>query len=258
MARGMVTATMVVVEHLIFRYPDAAAPVLRDLSFQLPAGARVLVLGRNGAGKSTLLRILAGKHLMPRGFVTILGRDAFHDTSLVNDISFVGGSFPFDVDMTVAEILRRRQLHGARLDALVRVLGVNLDWHMHRVSEGQRRRVQLLLNLVNPWQLLLLDEATADLDLLARLDLLAWLRQEGDSRKATLLYATHVLDRLEDWATHVMFLEQGQIHTFARLETLQELRQLREEGAGSPLNQLAERWLRQASLNHPSSSGDDR
>ena len=68
---------------------------------------------------------------------------------------------------------------------------------MHRVSDGQRRRVQLLLGLVRPFDILLLDEVTTCLDVIVRQDLLRWLQRETETRGATVLYATHIFDGQE-------------------------------------------------------------
>src|SRR5262249_58218812 len=103
------------------------------------------------------------------------------------------------------------------------VLGVNPGWHMHRISDGQRRRVQILLGLLKPARVLLLDEVTTDLDLIARAELLQFLREETEERGGTILYATHILDTIEDWATHIAYLEAGKLVTMSRLRGLPEL-----------------------------------
>lgn len=59
---------------------------------------------------------------------------------------------------------------------------------------GQRRRVQLVMGLLQPWELLLLDEVTVDLDVLVRADFLAYLKEETETRGATIVYATHIFD----------------------------------------------------------------
>lgn len=65
-------------------------PVLRNLNMQLTNGARCLLIGANGAGKSTILRILSGRHLTkPDGAVLVLGRSAFHDTTLNFERSYL-------------------------------------------------------------------------------------------------------------------------------------------------------------------------
>ncbi|MGZ3429875.1 MAG: ATP-binding cassette domain-containing protein [Polyangia bacterium] len=205
-------------------------PVLRSLDLLVPAQARCLLVGANGSGKTTLLSIVAGKHMAADAAVRVLGRPAFSDTSLVHDVSFIGGQFPLDVDLTVAELLERRpDADAERRDALVRVLDIDRRWRMCRVSDGQRRRVQLLL-----------DEVTTDLDVIARGDLLAFLR----AQPTTILYATHILEGLEDWATHLAYLHDGRIAVMSPLDAIDDYRALKQQRATTPLLRLVDGWLR--------------
>jgi CCR4-NOT complex subunit CAF16 len=226
------------VRDLHFRYRGDPREVLGGVSLRIEPGRRVLVIGANGAGKTTLLRIIAGKHMIAPELVRVLGVSAFHDPTLSGRIEFLGGRFPFEVDLRVDEILARQVgIDPARRDRLIDVLGVDVGWHMHAVSDGQRRRVQLLLGLMRPRDVLLLDEITTDLDLIARQDLLAFLREETVQRGTTILYATHIFDTLDRWATDLVYLVAGKIVVHAPITALPEL-------AGEPLVAVIERWLR--------------
>lgn len=70
-----------------------------DMSVQLPAGSRCILVGPNGAGKTTLLKILGGKHMVPKDCVSILGSGPFHDTELTSggDLSYLGGNWTRDI-----------------------------------------------------------------------------------------------------------------------------------------------------------------
>jgi CCR4-NOT complex subunit CAF16 len=234
----MTDAPVIEVRDLHFAYRGDPREVLAGVSLTVAPGRRVLVIGANGAGKTTLLRIIAGKHMVDRRSVQVLGLPAFHDPTLSSRLEFLGGRFPFEVDLRVDEILeRQREVDPARRARLIDVLGVDVGWHMHAVSDGQRRRVQLLLGLLRPRDVLLLDEITTDLDLIARQDLLAFLREETEQRGTTILYATHIFDMLDRWATDVVYLVGGKIVLDAPISALPEL-------AGEPLVAIVERWLR--------------
>lgn len=236
--RATAASAAISVRGLTFRYRGSATAVLDGVELDVARAARVLVIGANGAGKTTLLRVIAGKHLVDRDAVRVLGMAAFHDPDLSSRVEILGGRFPFDVDLRVDEILDRQ--HGIdrrRRDHLIDVLGVDLAWHMHAVSDGQRRRVQLLLGLVRPREVLLLDEITTDLDLIARQDLLAFLHDESTQRGTTILYATHIFDTLDAWASDVVYLVAGKV---ALAEPLADVR-ARDP---APLVQVVERWLR--------------
>lgn len=235
------------VNALEFSYPGQAERALSGIALRLPRAARCLVVGANGAGKSTLLQVLGGRLMVPEPAVRVLGRPAFHDTTLVRDVVQLGGEFRFEVDLGVDEILATKlDVDPARRGRLLDVLEVSPRWRMHQLSDGQRRRVQLLLGLLAPRQVILCDEITTHLDLLARIDLLSLLRRECEERQATVVYATHILDGLDGWATHILHLARGRVVLFAPVAEVQELDALRAAGVATPLLQLVEGWLRRA------------
>jgi CCR4-NOT complex subunit CAF16 len=67
------------------------------------------------------------------------------------------------------------------------------------------------LGLLKPFKVLLCDEITVDLDILGRLDLLAFLADECKERGATVIYATHIFDGMEAWMTHIAFASNGEL-----------------------------------------------
>ena len=140
--------------------------------------------------------------------VRVLGLNAFHDTRLnfhracldcdwgMRNVSFVGNAVPLMADIAVRNMMERLQAsYPERRDELVDMLGIDLDWRMHQLSDGQRRRVQILLGLIRPFKILLLDEITTSLDVCVRQDLLRWLVKESDVRRATIIYATHIFGK---------------------------------------------------------------
>lgn len=224
------------VRDLDFSYPGldgrpipGLPPLIQGMRLSLPSGSRTLLLGANGAGKTTLLRILAGKHMVSKDAVRILGQPPFHETSLTTsgELAYVGGSWARDVAFAGAAVPltgdfpARRLLDSvpgadpARRDALLKALDIDPEWRMHRVSDGQRRRVQVAAGLMRPFRVLLLDEVTVDLDVLGRASLMDFLRQECEQRGCAVVYATHIFDGLEGWPTHVAYVARGALQ-FAR------------------------------------------
>ncbi len=229
---------------LTFAYGDGKR-VFSDLSLSVTAGARCLLLGANGVGKSTLLRIAAGRHMLPLETARVLGRSAFHDTTLAGEVAFIGGPFPFSADISVREILERRpDVDPRRRAQVLDMLDVDPAWRMNRVSDGQRRRVQLLLDLERRLRLILLDEVTAELDVLARADLLRFLWAESEESGVTVVYASHVLEGLQKFGTDLLFLSPGRVRCLSPLSDIPELAALGQiPGSVSPLHQLCERWM---------------
>jgi CCR4-NOT complex subunit CAF16 len=104
--------------------------------------------------------------------------------------------------------------------------------------------VQLLLDLERRLRLILLDEVTAELDVLARADLLRFLRAESEGRGVTVVYASHVLEGLQQFGTDLLFLSPGRVRCLSPLSDVPELAAFRQiPGSVSPLHQLCERWM---------------
>jgi CCR4-NOT complex subunit CAF16 len=220
------------------------SPQLSDVSFSFCRGARILVVGANGAGKSTLLSILGGKRMIPRGYASVLGKDAFNDSGVAANVMYCGDWWRTNFFMN----LKVREMMGPiceseRAQHLVGVLQVNIDWKINDLSDGQRRRCQLLELLATPREMYLMDEITSDLDLFAREGILNFMRSECEARGATIFYCTHIFDHLEGWATHLLHLSQGRVVRHCRMEEVEEYSQLMAAGDSTPLYSLIRRWI---------------
>ena len=119
-----------------------------------------------------------------------------HSSPARRQVACVGSGVPFQADFSVgfmakafADSLVRdglpQSVVSARLERLTSLLDLDFEWRLHKVSDGQRRRAQLLLKLLRPSELLLLDEVTTDLDVLSRQALLQFLREETEQRGAS-------------------------------------------------------------------------
>ncbi|PWA40044.1 non-intrinsic ABC protein 9 [Artemisia annua] len=249
---------MVVINKLKFTYPGidghpppGSVPLIEDFSLSLKSGERCLLVGANGAGKTTILKILGGKHMVEPDMVRVLGRSVFHDTSLTSsgDLAYLGGEWRrevafagFDVAIQM-DISAEKMLFGVagvdpqRRAELIKVLDVDLSWRMHKVSDGQRRRVQICMGLLKEFKVLLLDEITVDLDVLARADLLTFLKKECEVRGATIIYATHIFDGLENWPSHIVYVANGKLQLASTMEDVRKMSNL-------SLMRTVEQWLR--------------
>ncbi|KAL3647723.1 ABC transporter I member 19 [Castilleja foliolosa] len=231
---------------------DAQSPLFFDFNVNISRGSRCLLLGANGSGKTSLLRILAGKHMVGgKDVVRVLGSSAFHDTRLVcdGDLVYLGeswsksvgsaGDLPLQGDFSAEHMIFGVEgVDPVRRDNLIELLDIDLQWRMHKVSDGQRRRVQICMGLLHPYKVLLLDEVTVDLDVVARMDLLDFFKEECEKRGATIVYATHIFDGLETWATDLVYVQDGVLKRTDKLAELQELKNKMN------LLSVVESWLR--------------
>lgn len=207
--------------------------ILRDVDWQIPAGACVSILGPNGSGKSTLTRILAG-HLWPTaGDVRVLDGH-FGETSLPElrkRIRLVQAAGPYDVDaeLTSHEVVLTGFFSTIGLydpvtpameqqaDAMLRQVGLShVSSHVYStLSSGERVRALIARALVVRPKLLLLDEPTAGLDLLAREQVLATVQRmfepdvAGAEPPPTTVLITHHVEELPPATSHVLLLSDG-------------------------------------------------
>ncbi|EAQ85921.1 hypothetical protein CHGG_07174 [Chaetomium globosum CBS 148.51] len=241
---------------LTYTFQDYSTGI-SHITLSLPSRSRTLLIGANGAGKTTLLRLLAGKRLAPSSTIRVGGVDPFKET--VEGVTYLGLEWVLNAivrtDIGVGELLRSvgGDVYAQRRDELVAVLDIDLEWRMHAVSDGERRRVQLAMGLIRPWRVLLLDEITVDLDVWSRAQFLGFLRRETETRECTVVYATHILDNLAGWPTHLVHMHLGTVKAWGRAEEMLKAVEEKdpEEGDGivgmvgnSKLGELVLRWLR--------------
>ena len=231
-------APVVTIKNLTFSY-DAGKPNIQGLNCVIPERAKVILVGANGAGKSTLLRILTGIIYlgMEHDEFDINGNEKPHDQA--NGVAYLGGVWkrrrtgfegvqPFEMDIAARDMMKKWQDdHPERRDELVKVLGINLDWRMHECSDGQRKKVRIMLKLLRPFRLCVIDEFAADLDIFSRKRFFDYLTRECDKRGAAVVYATHIFDQADVWATHVTFMQLDKVlspvHELATYAPYQEI-----------------------------------
>lgn len=195
-----------------------------------------------------MLRLLSGKRLAPTNTISVAGVDPFKEN--LEGVTYLGVEWVLNsivrTDIDVPTLLSSvgGDAFPERRDELVEILDIDLGWRMHAVSDGERRRVQLAMGLLRPWDVLLLDEITVDLDLLSRSNFLAFLKRETETRSCTIVYATHILDNLAQWPTHLVHLHLGRVKQWGPMEKFNELVPQRSP-ENSLLGDLVLQWLKE-------------
>lgn len=207
----------------LFRPEVREVAALRAVDLRVRRGEIVAYAGPNGAGKSTTINLLSGMLAPTRGRVRALGMDPVRDrTRYVGRIGVVFGqrtelwwdhpvAASFEWKRVIWEIPRARY---DRMASLVREL-LDLDPFMQtmarQLSLGQRMRADLALALLPEPELLLLDEPTLGLDVLARQRLLAFIRRINREQGVTVLVTSHDMAELEQLAGRIVLIHQGRI-----------------------------------------------
>ena len=189
--------------------------VLKGVSFTVEEGDKVALLGNNGAGKSTLLKIIAGQLQANAGsiettldFQTEIGMMPQGDI-LIDDLK-VG-------DLVLLKCYMN-QLKDIDIDALLKMVELEefKNQYVMGLSGGQKRRLSLLLTILNEPRLIFLDEPTTGMDL-ESVDNFWNLLEE---QKFTSVVVTHDFNQIDHFFTKVLILKDGRI---AAQESVEEI-----------------------------------
>ncbi|MFE9461859.1 ABC transporter ATP-binding protein [Streptomyces californicus] len=195
---------------------------LDDCSFRLPAGRVCALVGPNGAGKSTLLNLAAGMDRPTAGSLSVLGSAAPGDVR--DRIAFVPQDKPLYPQLTVADTLwAGAELNPGRWDRATaeRIAGpLAGKARVRSLSGGQRTRLALALALAKRPELMLLDEPMADLDPLARHELMGVLMAETADHGTTIVMSSHILTELEGACDYLLFVDGGRVRLGGEAEDI--------------------------------------
>ena len=189
--------------------------VLKGVSFTVEEGDKVALLGNNGAGKSTLLKIIAGQLQANAGsiettldFQTEIGMMPQGDI-LIDDLK-VG-------DLVLLKCYMN-QLEDIDIDALLKMVELEeyRNQYVMGLSGGQKRRLSLLLTILNEPRLIFLDEPTTGMDL-ESVDNFWHLLEE---QKFTSVVVTHDFNQIDHFFTKVLILKDGRIAAQENVEDI--------------------------------------
>jgi ABC-2 type transport system ATP-binding protein len=214
----------VICEGVRIRY--GRATVLDDVSLAVPAGCVYALLGRNGAGKSSLVRCLVGQQRAAAGRLRLFGLDTWKDRQrLMARVGVVPEEPDAPAELTPAGLLAltarlhpRWDLDGAR--ARLERFAVPVGTVFGRLSKGQKGAVMLALALGHSPDLLILDDPTLGLDVVARDAVFRELIGELADRGTTVLVTTHDLAAIEGIADRVGILRDGRLVVDETIEAL--------------------------------------
>ncbi len=195
-------------------------PALAGATLTVEQGEIVLVQGPNGAGKTTLLRLLAGLVPLARGIGTVAGCDLATEREAIRArVGLLGHANGLYAELTVRENVRfwgaTIGASAGEIDDAVRRMGLAerlADVRVGRLSAGQKRRTALACLVARRASLWLLDEPHAGLDAAGRDELDATLRA-AVAAGATVIVASHELERAGALATRVVEVVSGQVHS---------------------------------------------
>jgi len=227
---------MIEVERLTKTFPATRRTppkdAVRDVSFRCVPGEVYALLGPNGAGKTSTLRVIATTLRPTSGTVKVQGHDVVAEPRMVGaSIGFLTGNTAPYGRLTAREVVVyfarlygvAEERIGPRVDALAMSLqmGEFIERRCDKLSQGQKQKVSIARTIVHDPPVLILDEPTAGLDVLAAaatLEFVDGCRRDGKC----VLFSTHIMSEVERLCDRIAIIHRG---TVRALGTLAELRE---------------------------------
>ena len=218
---------MIRVEGLTFRHPHATKPVVDNVSFAVPQGKLVVLLGPNGSGKTTLFKCIAGLWRPASGQVLLGGRDitrmGYRERAAMLAVVPQEHTPPFPYSVFEAVLMGRAPHVGLYAspstgdeDIVRSALAVVGIGHLERrpytrISGGERQLVLIARALAQEAPLLLLDEPTSHLDFRNQHMVLETVRRIAMEKGLTVLMTLHDPNLAACFAHQVIMLKRGGI-----------------------------------------------
>ena len=189
--------------------------MLDHVSFAVPCGSIVGLIGENGAGKSTTINAALGLIQKESGVVSILERESLdQDIKEQIGVVFDGSNYP--------EILSPRKLNRVMKNiyqswdeqtyiSLLQQFSLPPDKHIKQFSKGMKMKLAISAALSHHSKLLILDEATSGLDSVVRDDILDMLLDFVQDEEHSILVSSHITSDLEKIADYIVFIHAGKV-----------------------------------------------
>lgn len=201
------------VDSLTKQYSDFT---LDDVSFNIPQGAVVGLIGENGAGKSTTIKAILGLVSKDSGTVTIFGKKNKDIDNSVRDqigVVFDGSSFPEGLSPQKLNKVFKNiypSWDEKKYYFLLKKLSLPVNKKLKEFSKGMKMKLSTAVALSHHSKLLILDEATTGLDPIVRDDILDMFLEfvQGNN---SILVSSHITSDLEKIADYIVFIHQGKV-----------------------------------------------
>ncbi len=208
---------------LLFNPEYVVHDALKGITFSIPTGEFVGMIGANGAGKTTLLKILSGLIPPTSGHAKVLGFNPFERTlEFRKQISIVMGQkaqlwwdLPaieaFDLIRALYQI--PRDVYKRRLDELTSLLDVTrlLNTQIRRLSLGERMKMEVIGAILHLPKVIFLDEPTIGLDVLASKKLREFLKVHNQKEGATIILTSHNMDDISELCKRILLIKEGSL-----------------------------------------------
>ena len=202
------------IHELTKKYEDFT---LDHISFQVPSGSIVGLIGENGAGKTSTINAVLGLIKKDSGEIEILGENADNLSSPVKEeigVVFDGSNFSEELTpVKLNKVLRDvySSWDQALFGKLLEQMEVPLSKKIKTFSKGMKMKLSIAVALAHHPRLLILDEATSGLDPVMRDDILDMFLDFVQDEEHSILVSSHITSDLEKVADYIVFIHKGKI-----------------------------------------------
>ncbi len=193
-------------------YPDFT---LDNVSFAVPSGSIVGLIGENGAGKSTTINAALGLIRKEAGQVSILGKEKIDDDTKERiGVVFDGSNYPEILSpKKINRIMKNiyRSWNEQIYFRLLKQFSLPLDKQVKQFSRGMKMKLAISAAFSHQSNLLILDEATSGLDPVMRDDILDMLLEFVQEEERSILVSSHITSDLEKIADYIVFIHKGKV-----------------------------------------------
>ena len=199
---------------------------LDNVSFTLPSGCIMGLIGENGAGKSTTIKLILDIIRRDGGTVTILGKDADGDMRLTKeDVGVVMDEVGIPECLTVRQIgsiMKNTYRHWSdeKYAELLAKFDLPSDKPFRDFSRGMKMKLGIAVAMSHDSKLLLLDEATSGLDPVVRDEVVELFLDYTRDENHSILISSHIVSDLEKLCDYIAFLHKGKLLLFEEKDTL--------------------------------------
>lgn len=219
---------MIKVDNVTYEYKslidDSIHQAIKELNLEVKKGEFLVVLGHNGSGKSTLAKLMNGLIMPTKGNIYVEGMNTQDEKNIWNIREKAGMVFQNPDNQIVATIVEEDVAFGpenlgidpkeirARVDKALEVVEMTeYKKHApHLLSGGQKQRVGIAGILAMNPECIILDEPTAMLDPIGRIEVMNTIKKLNKSQNKTIILITHYMDEAVE-ADRILVMEQGQI-----------------------------------------------
>lgn len=189
--------------------------VLDHVSFTVPSGSIVGLIGENGAGKSTTINAVLGLIQKESGHVSILGHEEIDsDTREQIGVVFDGSNYPEILSPKKINRVMKHIYHSWDEQTYFRLLKnflLPVDKQIKQFSKGMKMKLAISVAFSHHSKLLILDEATRGLDPVIRDDILDMLLEFVQNDECSILVSSHITSDLEKIADYIVFIHEGKV-----------------------------------------------